>query len=267
MKTWIKQLLRRNKYLEMLAYILQNNQILNSSGSGEFDTTIDGMYKHSVNVGNLYSEKYSNDLDGKTVLEIGTGYTRSTMLNIIKEFNINKAYCYDRFNCLHENDEIIIKTKGLEGSLDRLEYISGINEELLKIDKNSIDYIISNAVLEHVNDLELLFSILSKLLKEDGTMYHKVDLRCHNRFKNYGELYFHTFSNKFWNVMGGKIGQPNRKLLKDYVKLFEKYNLSYQINILKYFDDFELKKAEFYLKNNNTDDYKVSIVEFKLCKK
>lgn len=267
MKEAVKKILRKNKYLEILAYILQNNQILNPLGSGEFGKTIDEMYSHSVNVAKLFAKNYIGNLENKVVLEIGTGYTRAAMLYMIKEYNLKKVYCYDRFNCLHENDNKIIQKYNLEPYLEKLEYIFGSNEELLKIEYLSIDYMVSNAVLEHVDTLELLFSVLEKLLKVDGQMYHKVDLRCHNRFKKYGELYFHTFGKKFWNIMDGDIGQPNRKLLKDYLKLFDTYDLECNTTVCEQFSEKELKKAKNYLKSENLEDYKVAVAEFKLCKK
>ncbi len=267
MKNLLKKMLRQNKYIEVLAYILQNNQILNSSGTGEFGNTIEEMYLHNVNVAQLYAKNYGGDLNNKVVLEVGTGFTRATMLYMIKECNLKKAYCYDRFNCLHENDDKIIQKYDLEPYLEKLEYISGVNEELLKIEHSSIDYVVSNAVLEHVDTLELLFDVLSKLLKTEGEMYHKVDLRCHNRFKKHGELYFHTFSDAFWNMMGGNIGQPNRKLLKEYLSLFDDFDLVCSTNVFEQFSDEELKKAESYLNNANIHDYKVAVAEFKLCKK
>lgn len=267
MKSAIKKLLRQNKYVEMLAYVLQNNQMLNTSGSGEFGNTIEEMHGHGKNVGDLYINNYKGSLEGKSVLEIGTGFTRTTILHMIKTANISKGYCYDRFNCLHENDDKIIKKFDLYPHLEKLYYLSGKNEELLKIEKKSIDYIVSNAVLEHVDNLNLLFSTLSQLLKDDGVMYHKVDLRCHNRFKKHGELYFHTFSDKAWNMMGGNIGQPNRVLLKEYITLFEKYNLKYELNILENFSTVELEKAHRYLPSVELKEYEVSIVEFKVYKK
>lgn len=262
----LKKFLRQNKYTEILAYILQNNNILNSSGSGEFGNTIEEMYSHNISLAELYAKNFDGDLQNKIVLELGTGFSRSAMLYLVKKFNIKKAYCYDRFKCLHKNDKEIIKSYGLSPYLEKIEYISGVNEHLLKIKLSSIDYVVSNAVLEHVYDLELLFSLLVKLLNDNAQMYHKVDLRCHNRFKKYGELYFHTFSEKFWKLMGSKIGQPNRKLLNDYHSLFDKLNLIYSTNIIEEFSDEELAKAARYLNNIDIKDYKASIIDFKILK-
>lgn len=271
MKSTIKKLLRTNKYLEMLSYLMQNNilnKVLNTSGEGSFDTSVEGMYEHAKKIAKQYRDNYNGNLENKTILEIGTGYTRSTMLFLIKEYDLQKVYCYDRFNCLHENDAQIIEKYNLSPYLDRLEYISGTNDTISEhIETGSIDYIISNAVLEHVDTLEILFDNLSKVFKKGGQMYHKVDLRCHNRFKKHGELYFHTFSEMLWNMMGDKIGQPNRKLLKDYYKIFKKFDLKCDTNIVERFSNEELSKAKNYLNNIDIKDYETSIVEFKLCQK
>ena len=51
-------------------------------------------------------------------------------------------------------DKKITKHFCLEDYLVRLEYISGGNQLLAeKIQSNSVDYVVSNAVLEHVDDL------------------------------------------------------------------------------------------------------------------
>ena len=268
MKKIIKNLIRRNKYVEMLAYILQNNQILNSSGSGEFGNTLDEMYEYGIKVAELYNEDYKGNLKNKVVLEIGTGYTRVAMLHMIKNYGISRVYCYDRFNCLHQDEQKLIEKYNLSSYLDKLKYITGTNDEISKqIQQQSIDYIVSNAVLEHVDDLELLFKNLTYVIKDNGTMYHKVDLRCHNRFKNFGELYFHTFDDTLWKAMGSNIGQPNRKLLKNYINLFERFDLNYYTNILEEFSYDELEMAKKYLTGKSIKDYKTAIVEFRICQK
>lgn len=268
MKEIIKKTLRSNKYIEMLAYILQNNQILNSSGSGDFGDRLDDIYEHNIKVAKAYKKNYNGNLNNTTILEIGTGYTRIAMLYMLKEYGVSKIYTYDRFNCLQPMEKILIEKYNLDIYLDKLEYFTGTNDKIsTKLQKASIDYIVSNAVLEHVDNLDLLFENLNYVLKKNSFMYHKVDLRCHNRFKNFGELYFHTFSNKLWNIMGNNIGQPNRKLLEDYFNLFNIFNLDYEMKIIEEFTIEELNKAKNYLKNKNINKYNVSIVEFKLWKK
>jgi hypothetical protein len=269
MKNLVKKLLRQNKYIEILSYILQNNKILNPSGEADFSKDVDDMYNRIKSIAELYASNYNSDLTNKVILEIGTGFTISTMLYLIKEYNLKKVYCYDRFNCLDNNNKLIIDKYNLSQYLDKIEYIEGINEILVeKINSKEIDYIVSNAVLEHVDNLPLLFSILSKLLKDNGMMFHHVDLKCHNRFKKFGELYFHTFNDKTYNLMGNKIGQPNRKLVQDYVNIFKIQHLIHDTTILEYFTEQDMNKAIKYLSLSNDDinKYNIATVEFKLYK-
>jgi ubiquinone/menaquinone biosynthesis C-methylase UbiE len=250
----------------MFSYFIQN-KVWNTSGSGSFGTDIDEMYQHSIKIAKQYKDNLGPSLDGKVMLEIGTGFTRATMLYLIKEHNLSKVYCYDKFNVLHKNDEKIIDKYELREYLSRLVYISGDNIELTKnIERESVDYIVSNAVLEHVDDLELLFDNLIKVLKRGGEMYHKVDLRCHNKFKVHGELYFHTFSENVWNIMGRNIGHPNRTTVDQYVSLFDRMNLRYIFNTVSEFPNSELLKASSYLNRIDVDLLKTSIFEVSLFK-
>jgi SAM-dependent methyltransferase len=267
LKQLFKNLLRKNKYIEIFSYLIQNYRKINFSGEANFGD-IDEHYAHIVNRAKLYFSNYDGDLSNKVVLEVGTGLTKAQMLYMIKHYKLKKVYCYDRFNCLSKNDEKIIKKYKLIKYSDRLKYFYGTNDEIKKyIEDGSIDYIVSKHVLEHVDDLNFLFENLSKVLKHNGKMYHQVDLRPHNRFKKYGELYFHTFSDKLWRMMGSNIGSPNRKLVKDYMELFESFNLRSEIKIIEKFDNDELQKAKKYLKINSIEEYKASVVEFELYKK
>ncbi len=268
MKKIFKTIFRKSKNLEMFAYFFQNHMQVNFSGEGEFGSSLEDHYNHIVDRAKLYFENYNGDLSNKIVLEIGTGLTRAQMLYMIKEYNLEKVYSYDRFNCLSSNDKNIIEKYKLNSYLTRLEYITGVNDEIGKnIKKESVDYIVSNAVLEHVDNLDLLFKNLNKVLNPIGKMYHKIDLRCHNKFKKYGELYFHFFSDSLWYKMGGKIGHPNRKLVEDYVELFKRFDLNFELNSVEEFSDNELVKAKKYLKIDNIEKYKIAVVEFVLYKK
>jgi len=266
-KKAVKQILRSSKYLEMVAYMMQNNRMMNPSGYGEYGDTIEDIYNHFVKIATLFEDKYPGDIRNKTILEIGTGITRTAMLYMIKTWDLKKVYCYDRFNCLNKIDDVIIEKYNLSKYLPRIHYISCENNLLINhLRGDTVDYIVSNAVLEHVPDLKQLFGIMTKILDDNGTMYHKVDLRCHNRFKKCGELYFHTFSTRLWNIMGDKIGHPNRKILTDYLEIFEKCKLKSNMKIIQQYDNLTMEEATKYLKVANIEDYKYSIVEFILQK-
>ena len=248
--------------------MIQNNLYLNSSGEGDFSNNLDEIYHHCIQISKRYIEYYPGSLENKVVLEIGTGFTRISILHMIKVCNLKKAYCYDKFNCLKGYELEIIKTHNLESYLDKLEYISGDDDKLTdNINNKSIDYIVSNTVLQHVDTLKSLMNVLVQILKNNGIMYHRVDLRCMNKFKKYGELYFHTFGVYIWKLMGNNIGQVSRRLIKDYEIIFSNLGLNLELNILEEFNVSELKSAEQYLENKNIDEYRISRVEFILGKK
>jgi len=263
MKKLIKNVIRKNIYLEILTYIIQNKilyRILNTSGEGNFDKTVESLFRHFEEIAAQYIYNYDDgELSCKNILEIGTGVSTVSAYVLAKKTNAQKVYAYDRFHCLHKNNKKAIEKYGLKDIHDRVEYFHGPLQVLIeKIPRKSIDYIVSNAVLEHVDAPDDLIKILRSLLKEEGKMYHRVDLRCHNRFKAAGELYFHTFKKWLWDLMGNNIGHPNRLLLKDYEQIFIKNNLVYQFIKINYFDTNELGKAEKYLGHANIDDYAIS---------
>jgi SAM-dependent methyltransferase len=48
------------------------------------------------------------------------------------------------------------------------------------LEKKSYDFIYSNAVLEHMDSIETNLQKLRTILKDDGVMYHSIDLREHH---------------------------------------------------------------------------------------
>jgi hypothetical protein len=157
---------------------------------------------------------------------------------------------------------------GLCEYVDRALYITGDYRSLEDvIAPGTIDYVYSNAVLEHVSDLESLFMTLDRLLALTGAMYHRVDLRCHNRFRSQGELYFHTFSPLLWQAMGDKVGHPNRWLLRDYKDLFARYGNSASYAKIQTFPPDVLSDAKRYLKNRALDNYETAVFDVELMRR
>ena len=251
--------------LEIFAYLVQNFLKINNQGFGRFLKIHDNFVRISENyVNQLGPEAFTN----KVILELGTGFSRSGMLYLIKKYNIKTVYCYDRYNCLHENELNIIKEQGLECYMDRLIYIVGENRDILNyIDIDSVDTIVSNAVLEFVSDLDSLAKVLGSVAKSDSVSFHKVDLKCHNKFKPYGELYFHTFSNYLWKLMGERVGQLNRKLPHEYVKNFNDNGFVCKMTNVEKFSKKDLLYAEKYLNVNNVQLYSTSGLCLFLIKK
>ena len=68
--------------------------------------------------------------------------------------------------------------------------------------RNSVDMIISQAVLEHVNDLDGSYIAMHKWLKPGGFMSHEIDFKCHRISANWD--YHWTYSDFIWKLIVGK---------------------------------------------------------------
>ena len=66
----------------------------------------------------------------------------------------------------------------------------------------SVDLIYSQAVLEHVDDLEHTYQTLYRWLKPGGVMSHQIDFSCHDAVKQWNGHW--TFSDWTWRLMRGK---------------------------------------------------------------
>lgn len=254
---FLKKQIRSSIVLETSAYVLQNILNINNQGYGNYGSSEEDIYNHFIQINQKYLKQLGKDaFIGKTVLELGTGVSLCGMLALAKEYDVRKIYCYDRFNCLNANDHKIISQNNLEQYLPRLKYLYGPIEILKEnIDINSVDTICSNAVLEFVPNMLDLFIELKRILKKNGQMYHEVDLRCHNKFLNHGELYFHKFSEIAWKLMGSRVGQLNRLRVCDYEDIFKKLEFDQEFNNIE-FDNTIMQKASTYLKNINLEKLK-----------
>jgi len=247
----MKALCRKNKAIEIITYLIQNNflhRFLNSSGSGDFKTDPKSLYERGLELAQLYVKNAPEGLSGRVVLEIGTGLTTTQAELLFQLGSAEKVYTWDYFNCIHENNAAALKLCQRENGFGSAHYIAGPLCNLHNIlGFGTVDYIVSNATLEHVKNTRELLKTLSLLLKPTGCMFHRVDLRCHNRFRTFGELYFHVFPNWFWGFMGENIGHPNRLLVCDYTRIFEENGLTAEFKNVVFFSDEILRAAKSYL--------------------
>lgn len=142
---------------------------------------------------NKFLDQFDFKYDDKVILEIGTGRTNSTGYFVAKNYPINTYYCFKPFIPLNSKLDEFYKNKYTieKSKVFRI-------TEIEKIKENSVDLILSNSVLEHVNDIKDLFKQLKRVLKKDGRMFHIVDYRDH--FFKY-PFHFLLFSNYFWNYI------------------------------------------------------------------
>ncbi len=66
----------------------------------------------------------------------------------------------------------------------------------------SVDMIYSQAVLEHVNDLEGAYAAMRRWLKPGGVMSHQIDYKCHRKADTWNGHW--TYSDIAWRVVIGR---------------------------------------------------------------
>lgn len=259
--------------MEIFTYFISNNifyKWTNNSGGGAIDGfTNDQMVEYCRNIYKLYLAHLGDGLElkGKKVLEVGPGRSLGISLLFILG-GAKKVYAIDRFNCLSLRDDLVLKhlSPKYEYYMKQIEYVTLSIEYLNDKKIGKVDLIVSNAVMEHVNDLEHTFRNLYSLLSPFGIMIHKVDLRAHNRFLKGGPLWFLKYSNFLWKMMGNNIGAPNRMRFPDYKYILKKYGFEFKFKIDEYFDLNEVKKArETYLNGtrfSNMTLFDLSIATF-----
>jgi SAM-dependent methyltransferase len=97
-----------------------------------------------------------------------------------------------------------------EGStgIPRIKYIAPWNDRSL-LDRDSIDMIFSQAVMEHLTDVPAAYSAMARLLKPGGFMSHVIDYKSHgNTYKWNGHW---TVSDRCWRIVhGGRTYLINR---------------------------------------------------------
>jgi SAM-dependent methyltransferase len=70
------------------------------------------------------------------------------------------------------------------------------------IERDSVDLVVSQSVLEHVDDLETAYGALYQWLRPGGVMSHLIDLRSHGLTNEWNGHW--SISDPMWTVMRGK---------------------------------------------------------------
>jgi hypothetical protein len=102
-----------------------------------------------------------------------------------------------------------------------------------------MDFVISNSVYEHLEDVDGSTRTLSAVTRADGLNVHFVDLRDHF-FKYPFEML--QYSESVWRRWLNPSSNHNRLRLWDYRRVFEKYFQKVEIEVLDR-DEAEFKKA------------------------
>lgn len=95
--------------------------------------------------------------------------------------------------------------KALSGDLTSgpINYLAPMGR-MNEIPTNSVDLIISQAVMEHVDQLDEIYAECFRILKPGGFMSHQIDLRCHDTAPEWNGHW--KYSELTWRLMRG--GRP-----------------------------------------------------------
>lgn len=100
------------------------------------------------------------------------------------------------------------------------------------IENNTVDYIVSHTVLQHLDDLSYGYNTMSKWLKKGGCMSHTIDLRSLNRTKLWNGHW--TLSKLEWKIVTGGVSLINREPLSTHMQLLEAndFEIKFQKSVL-----------------------------------
>lgn len=183
----------------------------------------------------------TNDIRDKAVLEIGPG----ELLGVILLFALcgaRRAVVVDKYEEYRDSDRSRTILRELKKIVSEnvkrswanyvdndsririgagaLEYAHGAEFENISSDilAPPFDLICSNAVLEHVADMDGCFRRHTDLLRSHGLAVHQVDLRSHDASESH-PLEFLEYPDWLWKALSNKMGGPNRIRTLEYRSL------------------------------------------------
>ena len=173
----------------------------------------------------------------KRVLIFGYGGRFDIGLGILKEGATHVILC-DKFAPLDEihnrrlfsteEKYFIVENNKLR---PRSEWITLVQEDIQEArgGLEPVEIVVSNAVYEHLDDVEGVTSTLTSLTKPDGCQIHFIDLRDHF-FKYPFEML--SFTETMWRKWLNPSSNHNRYRLWDYRRVFELCFANVEVEIL-----------------------------------
>ncbi len=143
--------------------------------------------------------------------------------DIISDDLLNETLTEDRLNRIRKE---IMDIDNPANSFIKC-YIPWNESDIINAD--SIDFIYSQAVLQHVEDLENTYSAMKKWLKPLGLMSHTIDFKSMNVTKSWNGHW--TFNDFEWKIVkGGKMFLINREPISKHIELLSKYGFKILTN-------------------------------------
>ena len=182
---------------------------------------VDRTIGHATGVVDRLQDHGEIDWSGKRVLEVGPGSDMST--GAVALARGAAAYrAVDLFDNTGQADaglyDELGRRLGEPVDSERLDFTLASFPELPEVDGEH-DVVISNATLEHVEDVPGLFSSLRRLAAPDAAMVHHVDGQTHMRWiKDVDPLNILRYSDQTYERLLEFPGAPNRLRADDYLQ-------------------------------------------------
>ena len=227
-----------SKRLGVTAWVHQVRGGMDRGGQDWSDRSIESHAAHVVEVFQTMHAAIG-DVRGKTGAELGPGEDVAVAYCFLKA-GAKKMYTVERFASVKLDERAIalfravdLRLKGLHGvkaddiatlhggqvTLDpaRLEHKIGRFEA--RGLPESVDFIYSNDVMEHVDDPATIFRCAFDALKPGGKFVNNIDLAGHNAFSNPSQpLDFLTCPDWLWSLMFSHIVTTNRVRYSEFLR-------------------------------------------------
>lgn len=254
MLRWIRHVLPQC----LVHFFLQKKFLIGGSGAEtNYPDIIVDKYEARLNV-----PGYS--LKGKKILVFGFGGYLGFAVELLKR-GAEHVYLYDKYAPLDDSKNAALYLKDNSYLVDEnkkirpdSKYITMIKcdfDEYAAVNIGSIDCVMSNSVLEHVDNVDETVDLFKKTMSEDGVNIHFIDLRDH--FFKY-PFHMLCFSEKIWKKYLNPGSNLNRYRTYDYRKIFNKYFDEVKIEAvssnLEAFIKLKKKIKPEFIVGDNTED-------------
>jgi SAM-dependent methyltransferase len=177
---------------------------------------------------------------------------------IFNNIDLDYLLCEERLHLINSALE------GKSGDIT-IKYVVPWQEKDVEL-KDSVDLIFSQAVMEHIDDINNAYTKMFKFLKPNSLMTHEIDFKAHETHNQWnGHL---GYTDKIWKViLNGRLYSINRKLLSEHLN-----NLKYiGFNILDVVkeirsDGIQRDKVADKFKNIPAEDFETAAA-FVVCRK
>jgi SAM-dependent methyltransferase len=176
---------------------------------------------HAIGIVNRLESDGAIDWRGARVLELGPGSDLATGAVMVDRGA--SSYCaVDLFDNRGQADPALYpelsRTLGSPIDPSRLVFCQTSFPDLPDV-RGEWDLIVSNATLEHIDDIAALFRRLAELAAPDARMIHHVDAQTHMRWiRQIDPWNILRYPNAVYTRMLRFPGAPNRLLAGDYVR-------------------------------------------------